>query len=141
MSVKMRKYNLIIHGAIKKACDAVAQQIQLDAKRNTLSMSSKSAGSTGARQEIADSIVLVSTGDAKSDRYSTSVFIDYGNSLSWGSLAHLFEFGFRLTTAFYARNRKTPIDIPKKPFMRPAFLEARDDFHEQVRIAVARAIK
>lgn len=113
----------------------VAEACARLARRNVVALTSKSNGVLGVRQEIADNIE-VRTQHLKNDKiYRARVAIDYGLG-GLQSLSHLLEFGFILTASYYGRERKVPMTIAPRPFMRPAFQEIEGTWMARVQKAV-----
>ena len=109
--------------------------IQKAAKQNVMGAPSKSAGSTRTREAIA-SRTSIKLQRAKGSRYFSRgrLAVFYGRPRGtapkqevgktpplWvrASLAHLIEYGFKLTHFFGRKVRARR--IPERPFMRPAF--------------------
>lgn len=105
------------------------------AKANIMGVSSKSGGSTKTRDAIA-SRISIKLQRAKGSRYYSKgrLAVFYGKPRSeapratkgsktplWvrASLAHLIEYGYKLT--YYFGRKIKPRRIAERPFMRPAF--------------------
>ena len=129
------KFVVALNEDCQKLVLDVAEACARLARRNVVALTSKSNGAFGVRQEIADNIE-VRTQHMKNDKiYRARVAIDYGlGGLS--SLSHLLEFGFILTAAYYGRERKVPMTIAPRPFMRPAFQEIEGTWMARVQKAV-----
>ena len=113
--------------------------IQRAAKQNVMGVSSKAAGTTRTREAIA-SRTSIKLQRSRGSRYFSKgrLAVFYGRPRGsapkqepgktpplWvrASLAHLIEYGFKLTH-FFGRKIKTR-RIPERPFMRPAFEDNR----------------
>jgi len=113
--------------------------IQRAAKQNVMGVSSKAGGSTRTREAIA-SRTSIKLQRSKGSRYYSKgrLAVFYGRPRGaapkekpgkapplWvrASLAHLIEYGFKLTH-FFGRKIKAR-RIPERPFMRPAFEDNR----------------
>lgn len=118
---EMNKFVFAMNTAMSDVVIDAAESMARLVQRNVLALPSKSQGKFGVRKEIAAQ-VIVDTQEMKNYGITrVRVAIDYGFGGLQG-LAHLLEYGFRLTAAYYGRQRKVPLTIAPRPFMRPAFL-------------------
>lgn len=119
---EMNKYAFAIQSEMQEVVFDTAEALMRLTQRNVRSLASKSGGRYGVRNEIAENTV-VRTQELKHDNITRArVAIDYGFG-GLQSLAHLLEYGFTLTASFYGRQRKVPLSITPRPFLRPAFKE------------------
>lgn len=115
---EMNKFVIAVDVDIGKvALDAAKKVIDL-AKAGVMATPSAAGGRTGARREIARNIDVKKQRMRQHPAVRARVAVWYKNN-GRERVAHLLEYGFRLTHYFGTpiRSRK----IPDKPFMRPAF--------------------
>ena len=125
-----RMQERVFKKAVKPALDKMRQA----ARSNVMALSVKEP--TGQVRKAIASKIQVRTKGRKGSRYKTlgRLAVFYGQSATQrgkvlktpslrATLAHLIEFGFRLTHVFGFKVRARR--IPAKPFMRPAFEEHR----------------
>ena len=105
--------------------EAVDTLISL-ARKNALSTPSKASGRTGARKQIARAIDVRWTALKNAPEVIGRVGVFYAKGSGRARIAHLIEYGFRLTHYFGTKisSRK----IPEKPFMRPAFNKVKAQY-------------
>jgi hypothetical protein len=129
----------IREGMFTRAVKPSLEIIQKAAKQNVMAVPSRSAGTTRTREAIANR-TTIKLQRAQGSRYYSKgrLAVFYGRPRTtapkqqpgkapplWAraSVAHLIEYGFKLTH-FFGRKIKPKV-IPERPFMRPAFEDNR----------------